>query len=373
MASGLVNGVTETAARRRLEQRIAVLQRVCAEAYQLAGAVGAPVAALDNLSAAASGRPIPHGTFLPVSVGTATPSLPRIRPVCRRRTREGEDAIEARPARSWSSRAAGAPGPRPARGAGSRARSGGGCRVSVGCVRRWPGGVRGRSRAVHRACRRFRSTTRASAPVVREALDSEAGRLGMSREALCRAVLEEVARKVAHACEPGVDSDTSPAIPLAYIGAEDPDSDPLPSSESEPVAAAAVAGDDPPSEPDADSSSPARALLPVPGAALAAAPRRRRVRRLPRLRVRARRSRWVVAVSSLVAVAALTLAAVAVSLRYEVAGSGVDGLFVLDRWRGVVWRCGDAGVSGPPVCAVAAFRQRGDGRGAVASLGRLAP
>ena len=50
-----------------LEQRIAILEQVCAEAYQLAGAVGAPEKALDNLAAAADGRPIPHATFLPVS------------------------------------------------------------------------------------------------------------------------------------------------------------------------------------------------------------------------------------------------------------------------------------------------------------------
>ena len=52
---------------RDLEQRILVLERVCGEAYQLAGAVGAPEKALDNLAAAAGGEPIPHATFLPVS------------------------------------------------------------------------------------------------------------------------------------------------------------------------------------------------------------------------------------------------------------------------------------------------------------------
>lgn len=59
--------VESTNTRTQLEQRIAVLQQVCAEAYQLAGAVGAPEKALDNLSAAANGKPIPHATFLPVS------------------------------------------------------------------------------------------------------------------------------------------------------------------------------------------------------------------------------------------------------------------------------------------------------------------
>ena len=53
---------------RDLEQRISVLEQVCAEAYQLAGAVGAPEKALDNLAAAAERKPIPHATFLPVSV-----------------------------------------------------------------------------------------------------------------------------------------------------------------------------------------------------------------------------------------------------------------------------------------------------------------
>lgn len=52
---------------RDLVQRISILEQVCAEAYQLAGAVGAPEKALDNLAAAAGGRPIPHATFLPVS------------------------------------------------------------------------------------------------------------------------------------------------------------------------------------------------------------------------------------------------------------------------------------------------------------------
>jgi hypothetical protein len=50
-----------------LEQRISILEDVCAAAYQLAGAVGAPEKVLDNLAAAAEGMPIPHATFLPVS------------------------------------------------------------------------------------------------------------------------------------------------------------------------------------------------------------------------------------------------------------------------------------------------------------------
>ena len=42
------------------------LRLVCAEAYQMAGALNAPTKALDNLSAASAGAPLPHETFLPV-------------------------------------------------------------------------------------------------------------------------------------------------------------------------------------------------------------------------------------------------------------------------------------------------------------------
>lgn len=63
-----------------LEQRISILEQVCAEAYQLAGTVGAPEKVLDNLAAAAQGTPVPHATFLPVSAAdceeTAPPDTP---------------------------------------------------------------------------------------------------------------------------------------------------------------------------------------------------------------------------------------------------------------------------------------------------------
>lgn len=52
---------------RELERRVASLQQVCGEAYQLASAVGAPVKVLDNLAADACGKPMPHAIFLPVS------------------------------------------------------------------------------------------------------------------------------------------------------------------------------------------------------------------------------------------------------------------------------------------------------------------
>ncbi len=59
-----------------LERRISVLEQVCAEAYQLAGTVGAPVKALDNLAAAAAGKPIPHETFLPVPTADGDDFVP---------------------------------------------------------------------------------------------------------------------------------------------------------------------------------------------------------------------------------------------------------------------------------------------------------
>jgi len=50
-----------------LEREIRQLRRVCAEAYQFARVVGAPARVLNNLHAAAEGKPLPHPTFLPVS------------------------------------------------------------------------------------------------------------------------------------------------------------------------------------------------------------------------------------------------------------------------------------------------------------------
>ena len=48
------------------------LRDVCAEAYQLAGVIGAPLAALDNLSSAAHGTPLLHETFLPARAEDCT-------------------------------------------------------------------------------------------------------------------------------------------------------------------------------------------------------------------------------------------------------------------------------------------------------------
>lgn len=50
-----------------IEHRFERLKSVAAEAYQACGAGGAPSRLLDNLSAAASDKPIPHETILPVA------------------------------------------------------------------------------------------------------------------------------------------------------------------------------------------------------------------------------------------------------------------------------------------------------------------
>ncbi len=41
------------------------LRTLCAEMYQVAGTLGADARVLDNLSAAASGKPLPHASLLP--------------------------------------------------------------------------------------------------------------------------------------------------------------------------------------------------------------------------------------------------------------------------------------------------------------------
>jgi hypothetical protein len=57
----------------RLEAERDAARQLCATAYQVAGAAGASVELLDNLSAAASGQPIPHdhGAGLPFVADTA--------------------------------------------------------------------------------------------------------------------------------------------------------------------------------------------------------------------------------------------------------------------------------------------------------------
>ena len=74
-----------------LDARVKVLQRVCSEAYQLAGTVGAPVEALDNLSAAANGEPIPHETFLPIRLEDCEECAPRAQEPDRSETEPASD------------------------------------------------------------------------------------------------------------------------------------------------------------------------------------------------------------------------------------------------------------------------------------------
>ena len=49
-----------------LRARVASLEGLCAEVYQLAGTVGAPVRFLDALAAAAAGKRLPKAELLPV-------------------------------------------------------------------------------------------------------------------------------------------------------------------------------------------------------------------------------------------------------------------------------------------------------------------
>ncbi len=49
------------------------LRQVCAEMYQVAGVLGASEKVLDNLAAAASGKPLPHESVLPYAVDAPPP------------------------------------------------------------------------------------------------------------------------------------------------------------------------------------------------------------------------------------------------------------------------------------------------------------
>ena len=203
-------------------------------------------------------------------------------------------------------------------------------------------------------------------PVVREALDIEAGRLGMTREALCRIVLEEIARKAVEqpvvavvdaedapvAAAPDVED--APAIPAGYVGGVGEEEDDAPSAGAGPVQARDVTRPEAAARPGPNAVSPAgRALLRV---------RRRsagdgvpvRVVRWGRRRPRFGRrgslgGAWGAALAFAL-LAALSIGALAVSWRYEVTGTAADGVYVVDRWRGVVWICGVAARGRPTVC-----------------------
>ena len=213
-------------------------------------------------------------------------------------------------------------------------------------------------------------------PAVRDALDIEAERLGMTRERLCRVVLEEVARKAVDGSAPGsapvaTDVEGAPSIPAGYVAASVEGGEEA-SAGAGPVDAGGVGAVDAP-EPDSD-PSPDGALLRV-GRRLAGevAPVRtlRGVRRLRRLGGRVRVRAASVAAVAFALLAVLSVAAAAVSWRYEVAGTSGDGVYVVDRWRGAVWRCGVTGGGRRPACAQAVFRRPAAG-GDVAYLGRVA-
>lgn len=211
-------------------------------------------------------------------------------------------------------------------------------------------------------------------PAVREALDIEAERVGMTREALCRVVLEEIARKAVE--DSGVyraDPEDVSVIPAGYVGGAGDEEDDAPSA----GAAPAEAGDAPrpgaAGELAADEDSPARALLRVRrrrvGDAVSFRPVRG-VRRLGRFTGRHRLYGAWVAVLAFVLGAVLSIGAAAASWRYEALDSAGDGFYVLDHWRGAVWRCGVGARGRPPACAPAVFRQPSAG-GEVAYVGRV--
>ncbi len=52
-------------------QELTHLRQLCAEVYQVAGALGAAPRVLDNLWAAADGKPLPHASLLPYPAAAA--------------------------------------------------------------------------------------------------------------------------------------------------------------------------------------------------------------------------------------------------------------------------------------------------------------
>ena len=212
-------------------------------------------------------------------------------------------------------------------------------------------------------------------PAVRDGLDIEARRLGMTREGLCRFVLEEVARKaVADPVSAVADAEDAPPIPAGYVGGAGEEAGEALAAAPDPVEPGGDGGAEAAAGPVPDPGSPpARALLRVGRRAAgdrAPVRRPRGVRRLGGFGGRARGHGVRAAALAFGLLAVLSTAAVAVSWRYEVAGTGGDGVYVVDRWRGAVWRCGAAGRGRPPACAQAVFRQPAGG-GEVAQLGRV--
>lgn len=212
-------------------------------------------------------------------------------------------------------------------------------------------------------------------PVVREALDAEAERLGMTREGLCRFVLEEIARKAAENPVAEVaDAEDERPIFAGYVGGDGEEAEEALPPAGDAVEPEGDGGEDaaagPVPDPDPRSE---RALLPPGRHSIGDAPpvrSLRRVRWVRRLRGRGRAHGGRAAAVALALLAVLAAAAVLVSWRYEVVGIVGDGVYVVDRWRGAVWRCGEAGGGRPPACAQAVFREPSPG-GEAARFGRV--
>jgi hypothetical protein len=228
-------------------------------------------------------------------------------------------------------------------------------------------------------------------PAVREALDIEAGRLGMTREALCRIVLEEIARKAANgplaadgdapaevsvAAGVRLDAEDAPEIPAGYVGGAGDGMDGPLSVGAGPADAREDAGGEvvpeprpAPARPGGRDLSRVRGRSAPEGAVVRVV---RGVRRLSRLGSRRRSDRpggaWG-AVAAVALLVALAIGALAVSWRYEVVGAGTDGVYVVDRWRGVVWTCGASG-GRSPACTRAVLGQSMVG-GELAHVGRV--
>ena len=226
-------------------------------------------------------------------------------------------------------------------------------------------------------------------PVVSAALDVEAARLGMTRESLCRFVLEEVARKAVER-EDGV-GEASGDAPVASSGAP-PDALPEEPGDSAPVIPGAYVGGGADAGAVASVSPVAEAVREsepeeqVDGAASLPVVRRGLIRRRPsrfagrdgepsapgwrlgRYRRGQRPARgWALAAALAVAVACVW--AGAGYWRYAVAGAAGDGVYVLDRWEGRVWRCASTRGAPAPACRPAVFRPS-PASGDVTRLGR---
>ena len=226
-------------------------------------------------------------------------------------------------------------------------------------------------------------------PAVSVALDVEAARLGMTRESLCRFVLEEVARKAVER-EDGA-GEASGDAPAASSGAP-PDALPEEPGDSAPVIPGAYVGGGadagavasvPPVAEAVRESEPEEQ---VDGAASPPVVRRGLIRRRPSrfagwdgepsapgLRLgRYRRGQRLArgwALAAAVVVAAACVWAGAGYWRYAVAGAAGDGVYVLDRWEGRVWRCASTRGAPAPACRPAVFRPS-PASGDVTRLGR---